>query len=63
MKKRNTCKTCGAELQWCETKDGKPMPLNKETFSVVQVKEGIGEIINVYMPYWATCPGVAEHKK
>jgi len=36
---------------------GKKMPLDVKPCKMVIVKEGIGEIVDAYMPHWATCPG------
>lgn len=57
------CKSCKAPLNWCETRKGKKMPLDAKPFKAVQVKEGIGEVVDVYMPHWATCPGADKHRK
>jgi len=57
------CKSCRAPLTWCETVNGKKMPLDATAFKAVQVKEGIGEVIDVHMPHWATCPGADTFRK
>ena len=57
------CRSCGAPLKWVEMASGKKMPLNEKPVGMVQVKEGIGEIIEVHMPHWATCPKSEEHRK
>ncbi|MBC8420261.1 MAG: hypothetical protein H8E10_16875 [Desulfobacterales bacterium] len=57
------CKTCRAPLTWCETVNGKKMPLDAKPIKAIQVKEGIGEVIDVYLPHWATCPGADKHRK
>jgi len=51
------CKNCGQEIKWVEMADGKKMPLDADPVQVVQVKEGIGQVISVHRPHWATCPG------
>jgi hypothetical protein len=56
------CKACQAEITWCITKNGKKMPLDKP-FKAVQVKEGVGEIVDVCMPHWSTCPGADGFRK
>lgn len=57
------CKSCHAEIKWVDTKTGKKMPLDAKPFSAVQVKEGIGEVIQVYMPHWGTCPSAGQHRR
>ena len=57
------CKSCHAEIKWVEMKSGKRMPLDAKPFSAVQVKEGIGEVVQVYMPHWSTCPGADQFRK
>lgn len=56
------CKGCDQEIKWCEMASGKKMPLDDKPASMVQVKEGIGEIIKVYMPHWATCKKAKDFK-
>lgn len=55
------CRGCGQEITWCEMASGKKMPLDKAQ-NMVQVKEGIGEIISVHMPHWATCSKAKDFK-
>jgi len=50
------CRSCGAEINWCEMASGKQMPLNAKEMLMIQVNDGIGEVIPVYMPHFATCP-------
>lgn len=57
------CKGCGADIKWCETATGKKMPLDAVPKQMIQVKEGIGEVIPVYMPHWATCNKAKDFKK
>ena len=57
------CRNCKAPILWVDTKNGKKMPLNDKPFSAVHVKEGIGEVIQVHMPHWATCPGADQFRK
>uniref|UniRef100_A0A6M3LDT4 Uncharacterized protein n=1 Tax=viral metagenome TaxID=1070528 RepID=A0A6M3LDT4_9ZZZZ len=45
------CKGCGKPIKWVEMASGKKMPLDEKPFSAIQVKEGIGEIIQIYMPH------------
>lgn len=57
------CKGCGQEIQWCSMASGKSMPLDAKATSMIQVKEGIGEVIQVFTPHWATCPKAKSFKK
>ena len=59
----SNCKNCGAPLKWVEMASGKKMPLNAKPQSMVQVKEDLGQVIQVYLPHWADCPGAKEFKK
>ena len=56
------CKGCGAKIEWVKMVSGKKMPLDKAQ-SMVQVKEGIGQVIQVHMPHWATCSKAKDFKK
>lgn len=49
------CKGCNAAILWVEMKTGKKMPVDMIPLHVVQVKDGIGEVIEAYYPHWATC--------
>uniref|UniRef100_A0A6M3LQF7 Uncharacterized protein n=1 Tax=viral metagenome TaxID=1070528 RepID=A0A6M3LQF7_9ZZZZ len=51
------CKACKREINWCTTKDGQKVPLDRP-FKAIQVKNRIGEVIKVQSPHWATCTGV-----
>lgn len=57
------CRTCGAQIKWCEMASGKKMPLDAESKNMIQVKEGIGQVISVYMPHWSTCLNSGPWKK
>ena len=57
------CRNCKAEIIWVETAAGKKMPLDAKPVKMALVKEGIAEIIDVYRPHWATCPGAAEFRR
>ena len=35
---------------------GAKMPVNAIPIKMIQVKEGIGALIDVYTPHWGTCP-------
>lgn len=58
-----TCKSCKAEIKWVEMATGKKMPLDAKPIKAIQVKEGIGQVIDVYIPHWSTCPGADQFRK
>lgn len=57
------CKACGAPILWVEMASGKKMPLDARPVSMVEVKEGIGQVIQVYQAHFATCPGAEQFRK
>jgi hypothetical protein len=54
------CKACGAAILWVEMASGKKMPLDAKAVSMVEVKERIGQVVQVYVPHWSTCPGAVK---
>jgi hypothetical protein len=42
---------------------GAKMPLDAKPKKLIQVIDGIGEVIDVYEPHWATCPGADSFRK
>ena len=57
-----TCKGCGQEIQWIMMASGAKMPVNAIPIKMIQVKEGIGALIDVYTPHWVTCPQADKFK-
>ena len=57
------CKSCKATIVWVEMASGKKMPLDATPISAVQVKDGIGGVVQVYIPHWATCPSAEKHRR
>ena len=57
------CKACDAPILWVKTTKGKNMPLDAKPYKMVVVKNGIGELVDAYMPHWATCPHAKEFRK
>lgn len=49
------CKGCGQEIKWCMMASGAKVALDAKPELRVQVKEGIGELIEVYTSHWAKC--------
>ena len=54
------CRKCGAPILMIEGKGLRKLAVNEKPFTAIQVKEGIGETIEVYAPHWATCRGKKE---
>lgn len=61
--KKVKCKGCFAEMAWVETNKGKMMPVDWKPLMMMQIKLGIGEMIPVFMPHWATCKEAHRFKK
>jgi len=57
------CKGCGQEIKWVMMATGARMPLDAKPVKMIQVKEGIGAVIDVYTTHWATCPEATRFKK
>ena len=57
------CKGCGQQIKWVMMASGAKMPLDAKPVKMIQVKEGIGAVIDVYTPHWATCPKAKNFKK
>ena len=57
------CKSCGQEIKWCMMASGAKMPLDAKPKHMIQVKEGVGEVIPVYMPHFATCSHVKNERR
>ena len=68
----STCRSCGAELLWGETKNGKRIPLDVTTAidgnleldgrSVRHVTPDANALGNRYKSHFVTCPGAAAHR-
>ncbi len=57
------CKGCGQIIKWCEMASGKKMPLDPKPLLMIQVKEEVGEMIQVFMPHWGSCEKASDFKK
>ena len=57
---RSKCKKCGADIRWCMMGTGAKVPLNVKPQKLIQVKYGIGELIDVYESHFAQCAGSEE---
>jgi len=57
------CKKCGAELLWCMMPNGVMLPLDAKPKKLIQVKEGVGEMIDVYESHFSTCQAVDQFRK
>lgn len=61
---KNHCRSCGAEIVWGETREGRRMPLNPaQKRFVFGLKTGRLLSMNTYESHFATCPDAAEHRK
>lgn len=56
------CKGCGQLIKWVEMSSGKKMPLDFKPMQMIQVKEGIGAVVEAYTPHWASCSRVNDFK-
>jgi hypothetical protein len=54
---RSKCNKCGSELVWCTLSNGMRIPLDVKPKKLIQVKEGIGKLIDVYEFHFVTCAG------
>ena len=54
------CKSCGADIVWLKTVNGKNMPCNTEKTTVVTED---GKTIVGHVPHWATCPQSSTFRK
>ncbi|MFH0958163.1 MAG: hypothetical protein V1897_05610 [Pseudomonadota bacterium] len=57
------CKKCGGDIKWCMMASGAKMPLDAKPKKFIQVKEGIGEVIDVYESHFATCPAADQFRR
>lgn len=60
----STCKSCGAQLIWAKTPEGKNMPLDAKPEKRVLLGErtGLAHVVDVYTPHWVTCPNADQHR-
>jgi hypothetical protein len=69
----NFCKSCGAEIIWAVTENGKRMPLdaqpiNRPSCFVLNDREDppvavVAKGPSVYVSHFATCPNADQHRK
>lgn len=57
------CRGCKQKIKWVEMASGKKMPLDEKPVSMIDVKDGIGAVVEVFTPHWATCPQANDFKK
>jgi hypothetical protein len=58
----SNCSSCGAEIIWKTTKNGKTHPFNaKTTFAAVKGSDGNTHCVFVNISHFATCPNAREH--
>lgn len=67
-----TCRSCGAQIEWCLTSTGKKTPINAEPdreHGTIKQRGGYAHILSgddlqrareagetLYVSHWATCP-------
>jgi hypothetical protein len=58
-----TCRSCGAQIVWTVTENGKRMPLSKATEQRRYLIDGdVCRSVLVYQSHWADCPSAAQHR-
>ena len=57
------CKGCGQEIKWVMMASGAKMPLDAKPVKMIQVKDGIGEVIDVYRTHFETCTQANKFRK
>ncbi len=74
MSETSKCRSCGAEIRWCRTEQGKLMPLDfaphpQGEWSIDtdgmchHEKGGALPFQDFYRAHWAACPHSAQHRK
>ena len=66
MGERGSCRSCGAEILWVETQNGKRMPLDftPERRFVIDPSNGmLAKLRNTYVSHFATCPNADQHRR
>lgn len=58
------CKSCNAGIVWLKSKNGRPIPFDREPVGKVWVKgrDGMAHHVEALTPHWATCPTAMEHR-
>ena len=54
------CKSCDKEIVFLKTKNGKNIPVNRET---IQGKETVFDVAKGHVPHFADCPQSKEWRK
>lgn len=54
------CKSCKADIVWIKTKNGKHMPANKATTTIITQA---GDVVQGHTCHWATCPTASQHRE
>jgi len=58
------CRACGQEILFVKMESGKSMPVDAKPVKMVQVfDDGIGYMVSVYNPHWATCTQASKFRK
>ena len=56
------CKTCGAEIVWGLTKNGRKVPMDPPEKRYVMKANAIVEIEETWLSHFATCPQADLHR-
>ncbi len=54
------CRSCGAEIEWLRTKEGKNTPVDAKP---VFIETRNGDPIEGYRSHFATCPNADQHRR
>jgi len=60
------CKSCGAEVIWATTEDGKKIPLDakgEKRFIASEKQKGVVIMRTTFITHFATCPNADKHRK
>jgi hypothetical protein len=62
------CSSCGAEILWMKTAQGKPIPLSvaskqKRFVLAPEIDNAVAFLLDTYLTHFADCPNAAQHRK
>jgi len=58
------CRSCQADIIWCTSASGRPMPLDAKPEKRVVVDEHkVGRVVEAYVSHFSSCPNAAQHRK
>lgn len=67
MRGMANCKSCGAEILWVKTENGKSMPLSvatkeKRWINQPAIDAERGFQVDTYLSHFSDCPNAAQHR-